>query len=1208
MSFSVESFVDSPKLSTLVPLKKADLSALAQHYKLEITSAMKKSDIRKLLVDHLVEEEIVSDEEDALTSASVVELKKLELRDKEQERESQLKLKEMELKERELTMQLKIKELELAAATATASPTPRRGDFDVSKHVRFVPPFQETEVDKYFLHFEKVATSLSWPKEVWTLLLQSVLLGKAREAYSALSVDQSSEYDTVKSAVLRAYELVPEAYRQKFRNSRKTDSQTYVEFARSKETLFDRWCVSKEVQKDFDKLRQLVLMEEFKNCLPTDIKTYLDEQKIDTLHQAATRADDYALTHKSFGKTVIRTDSSSDTTNTFNGNTNRSGHSTGPGKTNGRSSLLPGGPTCYYCRRKGHVMSECRTLQKKNDKLKPDLLVSPVNIPKEYGPFISRGSVSLIDTVSEKPVTILRDTGASQSLILDSVLPFCSQSDTGMTVLLQGVELGIFNVPLHKICLRSPLVNGPVVLGVRHSLPVQGVDIILGNDLAGGKVVANPHVSQFPCNDNFFDTPELFSACAVTRAMSKAASQADQSVSVVEGNPLEGVAGTILDDEVPNVSTSTSAEEAVSQVKDPGLLSRESLIMEQERDEEIRRLALHAADENEAAMVPGCYFRKDGILMRKWRPPEVPASHEWKVIYQIVLPTKHRSDVLSLAHETPMAGHLGVNKTYRKILNHFYWPGVRKDVKQFCRTCHTCQLVGKPNQKPPPAPLKPIPVTTEPFSHVIIDCVGPLPKTKDGNQYLLTIMCASTRFPEAIPLRNIKAPKIVRALIKFFTLVGLPKSVQSDQGSNFMSHLFQDVMLQLGIKQVKSSPYHPQSQGALERFHQTLKTMMRAYCFQENKDWDEGIPLLLFAARESVQESLGFSPFELVFGHVPRGPLKMLKETWLLDDNSESLLTRMSDVRDRLHIANKLAQKHLKKTQSVMKTWYDHKARDRIFKCGDKVLVLLPVHGSPLQARYCGPFTIEERVNSVDYVISTPGRRKTKRLCHVNMLKAYNEKPDRQDSPKTVSVVSSPPNDVTQQMITEDEPRQSVRLKNSDVLQHLDEKLQHLPMGERMAVAELVREFSDVFPDVPCKTPFACHDVDVGNARPIKQHPYRLNPTKLAILRKEVDYMLQHGIVEPSESEWSSPCVLVPKADGSYHFCIDFRKVNAVTKSDSFPLPRVEDCINSIGRSHFITKFDLLKGYWQVPLTERAREISAFATPDGLYHYTVMPF
>ena len=147
---------------------------------------------------HLVEEEVISDGEYILTSTSIVDLKKLKLKDKEKECESQLKLKEMELKECELAMHLKIKELELAAASATVSPTPHCSDFDVSKHVHIVPPFHETEVDKYFLHFEKVASSLSWPKEVWTLLLQSALLGKAREAYSALSVDQSFNYDTEK--------------------------------------------------------------------------------------------------------------------------------------------------------------------------------------------------------------------------------------------------------------------------------------------------------------------------------------------------------------------------------------------------------------------------------------------------------------------------------------------------------------------------------------------------------------------------------------------------------------------------------------------------------------------------------------------------------------------------------------------------------------------------------------------------------------------------------------------------------------------------------------------------------------------------------------------------------------------------------------------------------------------------------------------------
>lgn len=155
-----------------------------------------------------------------------------------------------------------------------------------------------------------------------------------------------------------------------------------------------------------------------------------------------------------------------------------------------------------------------------------------------------------------------------------------------------------------------------------------------------------------------------------------------------------------------------------------------------------------------------------------------------------------------------------------------------------------CQVVGKPNQVIPKALLKPIPAFQEPFSRIMIDCVRPLPKTKKGNQYLLTIMCASTRFPEAIPLRNIKAKTIVQALTKFFTLVGLPKSIQSDQGSNFMSGLFQQVMQELGIKQYKSTAYHPESQGALERFHQTLKNMIRTYCLETEKDWDDGVHLL----------------------------------------------------------------------------------------------------------------------------------------------------------------------------------------------------------------------------------------------------------------------------------------------------------------------------------------------------------------------------
>ena len=145
-------------------------------------------------------------------------------------------------------------------------------------------------------------------------------------------------------------------------------------------------------------------------------------------------------------------------------------------------------------------------------------------------------------------------------------------------------------------------------------------------------------------------------------------------------------------------------------------------------------------------------------------------------------------------------------------------------------------MVGKPNQTIPKAHLQPIPAFDEPFSRIIIDCVFPLTKTKSGCEYPLPIMCASTHFPEAIPLRNIKAKTIVKALVMFFTFVGLPKYVQSDQRSNFMSGSFQQVMHELGIKQYRSSAYHPESQGALERFHQTSKNMIRSYCFDTEKD------------------------------------------------------------------------------------------------------------------------------------------------------------------------------------------------------------------------------------------------------------------------------------------------------------------------------------------------------------------------------------
>lgn len=121
-------------------------------------------------------------------------------------------------------------------------------------------------------------------------------------------------------------------------------------------------------------------------------------------------------------------------------------------------------------------------------------------------------------------------------------------------------------------------------------------------------------------------------------------------------------------------------------------------------------------------------------------------------------------------------------------------------------------------------------------------------------------------------------PPMLKELLKFFSLFGLPIVIQTDCGSNFTSRVFARVLKQLRIQHNVSSAFHPESQEALERFHQSLKSMLRKYCLETGKDWADADPWLLFACREVVQESLGFSPADLVFAQSPRGPLAVIKD------------------------------------------------------------------------------------------------------------------------------------------------------------------------------------------------------------------------------------------------------------------------------------------------------------------------------------------
>ena len=301
-----------------------------------------------------------------------------------------------------------------------------------------------------------------------------------------------------------------------------------------------------------------------------------------------------------------------------------------------------------------------------------------------YEPFLSDGSVSpYSDFAQSNPIKILRDTGASQSLILEDTLPFSEKTSSGTSV-----ECGFINVPLHNIYLSSDLVTGLVAVGIRPSLPFKGVHLLLGNDLAGDKVVVDPLLTNTPYVDQPPDPikqeiPDLYPSCAVTKAMAK---KAKQNNGLQDINLADTLIGQSFNDEISNsLSPSQSDIQTDFEISRSNLdlspsisndqLSWSQLCKEQHSDPEISPLFDRALDDNEMAQVPVCYYVKNDILMRKWRPPDVSADDEWTVNHQIVVPRAYRSEILNLAHETPMSGHLGVNKTYHKILNHFFWPG-----------------------------------------------------------------------------------------------------------------------------------------------------------------------------------------------------------------------------------------------------------------------------------------------------------------------------------------------------------------------------------------------------------------------------------------------------------------------------------------------------------------------------------------------------
>ena len=398
-------------------------------------------------------------------------------------------------------------------------------------------------------------------------------------------------------------------------------------------------------------------------------------------------------------------------------------------------------------------------------------------------------------------------------------------------------------------------------------------------------------------------------------------------------------------------------------------------------------------------------------------------------------------------------------------------------------------------------PLGKLPLIDTPFKRVAVDIVGPIePRSERKSRYILTMIDYATRYPEAVALPGIETERVAEALVEMFSRVGIPDEMLTDCGSQFTAEVMKEVSRLLSLQQITTTPYHPICNGLIERFHMTLKQMLHRMCAERPKDWDKYLPALLFAIREVPQESLGFSPFELLYGRNVKGPMSILHELWSEDAPDEQVLSTYQyviELRDRLEQTCKLAHENLKKVQIKQKAYYDRRARSRKFDVGDKVLLLLPTDSNKLLLQWKGPYEVVEVVNRMDYKIDVNGVVST---YHANMLKQYVERRNELShcllSAEAIESVDDddiedfPLDDCTFPTAKKPESFRDVGISNT------------LTSEQRKEVETLMKQYTDVLSSLPGRTDQIQHDIKLLTSEPIRTKGYSIPYKTRSVMEK----------------------------------------------------------------------------------------------------------
>lgn len=342
-----------------------------------------------------------------------------------------------------------------------------------------------------------------------------------------------------------------------------------------------------------------------------------------------------------------------------------------------------------------------------------------------------------------------------------------------------------------------------------------------------------------------------------------------------------------------------------------------------------------------------------------------------------------KEKIIQKYHDDPVwGGHPGITRLLKKIRRKYHWRNMTRDISRYVKRCDKCQKSKVTIKTKEPFIITPTP--TKAFDIVVIDTVGPLPKSDSGHEYAVTIMCDLTKYLIAVPVENKSAKSIAKAIFEEFVLIyGPMKKILTDMGTEYMNQLLHELCTIMKVEKLHSTPYHHETLGTIERSHRTLNEYLRTYISTDKSDWNTWLKFFVYCYNTTPSVVHEYCPFELVFGKTP--PVL----DFVNKDRVEPLYNIDSynkEVKFRLEVAHRRAADFLEKAKLLRKKHSEVKSFPININENDLVLVSNEA-GHKLDQIYNGPFTVVRMDDRNNVLVSDDNG--TTSWVHKNRLKAY---------------------------------------------------------------------------------------------------------------------------------------------------------------------------------------------------------------------------